>query len=349
MADTLASESAWTIEPSAFPASGTAREKLAFLVRYAVLAPSGHNTQPWRFVLSDTHVDIVADMSRALKMVDPHDRELTISCAAAAETLLAALRAFGLSGELMPLPQKDAPSLIARVSLAPAPAGSRVDRQMLDAISTRRTVRRPYAETPVPEAVQALMRDAASPFGVELHLIEDTAQKDLIAGLVVSADHMQFADPAFRRELASWMHPLTSRSGDGLAGPGFGFPDWATRAAAALFRTFDLGAAVARMDKPNVLAAPLLGVFTTAGDTRAEWVGTGRALAAVLHTLTMRGMVNAFLNQPIEVDALRPKLAGLVAPGRTPQLLSRFGYLKEGVAMPPHAARRPLDEVLIAA
>jgi hypothetical protein len=38
-----------------------------------------------------------------------------------------------------------------------------------------------------------------------------------------------------------------------------------------------------------------------------------------------------------------------VAPERTPQLLSRFGYLKEGVTMPPHAARRPLDEVLIAA
>jgi len=69
----------------------------------------------------------------------------------------------------------------------------------------------------------------------------------------------------------------------------------------------------------------------------------------VLHTLTMHGLVNAFLYQPIEVTTIRPKLAELASPGRTPQLLSRFGYLKEGVAMPPHAARRPLDEVLIAA
>ena len=79
------------------------------------------------------------------------------------------------------------------------------------------------------------------------------------------------------------MHPLTSPAGDGLAGPGFGFPDWATRVAAALMRTFDLGSAVARMDKPNVLGAPLLGVFSTRGDTRGEWIATGRALAAVLH------------------------------------------------------------------
>ena len=65
--------------------------------------------------------------------------------------------------------------------------------------------------------------------------------------------------------------------------------------------------------------------------------------------LTLHGLVNAFLNQPVEVTGIRPQLAQLAAPRRTPQLLSRFGYLKEGIAMPPHAARRPLDEVLIAA
>ena len=103
------------------------------------------------------------------------------------------------------------------------------------------------------------------------------------------------------------------------------------------------------MDRPAAMSAPLIGAFSTFGDTRAEWVATGRALAAVLHVLTMNGLVNAFLNQPIEVGSTRPLLAKLVAPERTPQLLSRFGYLKEGVTMPPHAARRPLDEVLIAA
>jgi hypothetical protein len=349
MTTPLASEMAWTINPAAFPSAGTQREKLAFLVRYAVLAPSGHNTQPWRFVLSDTHVDVVADKSRALKMVDPHERELTMSCAAAAETLYAALRAFGLEGTLTPSPQPNAPEVIARVTLSAGPSRGSIDHKMLDAIATRRTVRRPYAETPVPAGLQALMIDVVRPFGVELHLLAETEDKDALAKMVVEADYIQFADPAFRRELASWMHPLTSPSGDGLAGPGFGFPDWATRAAAALFRVFDLGTAVAHMDRPNVLDAPLLGVFSTPGDTRADWVATGRALAAALHALTMHGLVNAFLNQPIEVDAIRPKLADLATPGRTPQLLSRFGYLKAGVAIPPHAARRPLDEVLIAA
>jgi hypothetical protein len=349
MPDTLASEQAWNIEPSDFPTSGSAREVLAFLVRYAILAPSGHNTQPWRFVLSDSHVDIVADRSRALHMVDPHDRELTMSCAAAAETMFAALRAFGLSGELIPVPVPQAPDVVARVMLGEVPASGAVDYEMLDAISSRRTVRRPYADMPVPPGVQELMRATAAPFGVELRLYENAATRDALAELVADADHIQFADSGFRGELASWMHPLTSPAGDGLSGPGFGFPDWATRVAATLFRHFDLGSAVARMDKPSVLGAPLLGVFSTPGDTRLEWVAAGRALASVLHVMTMHGLVNAFLNQPIEVASIRPLLAELTAPGRTPQLLSRFGYLKEGIALPPHTARRPLDEVLIAA
>src|SRR5262249_22745106 len=100
MSDMLPSETAWNIEPSDIPTAGSARDVLAFLVRYAILAPSGHNTQPWQFVVGQSHVDIVADRSRALHMVDPLDREMTMSCAAAAETMFTALRAFGLQGEL---------------------------------------------------------------------------------------------------------------------------------------------------------------------------------------------------------------------------------------------------------
>ena len=136
MAETLPSELAWSIDPDAISRhTDPPREQLAFLVRYAVLAPSGHNTQPWRFVLSDTHVDVVADTSRALHMVDPHDREMTMSCAAAAETLLAALRAFGLTGTLMPQPLPPVPDIIARVTLLPEPASGGIDREMLDAIA----------------------------------------------------------------------------------------------------------------------------------------------------------------------------------------------------------------------
>lgn len=39
--------SAWTIDPADFPHARSDGEKLAFFVRYAILAPSGHTDHLW--------------------------------------------------------------------------------------------------------------------------------------------------------------------------------------------------------------------------------------------------------------------------------------------------------------
>jgi len=321
-------DDAWTIDPIAFPGSGTAREKLAFLVRYARLAPSGHDTEPWHFVVADNHVDIVADLSRALRVVDPHYRELTLSCASAAETLLEAVRAYGYEGVLTPLPEPDALTVIARVALGAKPRRTMLDRDMLTAILKRRTVPRRYAQTQVPTALQTLMQETAQPYGVGLHLVSEISTKDKIARLVVEADQIQFADPGFRAEFASF----------GSVSCGF------SRMGAALFRLFDLGGS---MERQAAMHAPLFGVFTTKRDSHEDWVASGRAFAAVLHGVTMHGLVNAVLNQPIEVEATRRALGGVLGSSETPQLLSRFGYAKESVTL-PRTDHRPLNEMLIA-
>ena len=46
----------------------------------ATLAPSVHNTQPWRFVISRGVLEIRADWTRKLRILDPSGRQLLISC-----------------------------------------------------------------------------------------------------------------------------------------------------------------------------------------------------------------------------------------------------------------------------
>jgi nitroreductase len=78
-----------------FPAQGTPTEQWSFLLNYALLAPSEYNTQPWLFRLQDDSVEMYADYTRGLPVVDPHNRELLISCGAACYNLRLAARHFG--------------------------------------------------------------------------------------------------------------------------------------------------------------------------------------------------------------------------------------------------------------
>ena len=65
-----------------FPHFGRSRDQLRFCLRYAVMAPSIHNTQPWRFRLGEDDVELWADAERAVPVVDPLGRERVVSCAA---------------------------------------------------------------------------------------------------------------------------------------------------------------------------------------------------------------------------------------------------------------------------
>jgi hypothetical protein len=98
----------WHISEAEFPRQGSLSEQLHHLLNYAVVAPSGHNTQPWLFRLTSDGVELFADRTRALPIVDPEDRELTISCGAALCQLRLTIRHFGFTDvvELLPMRAK---------------------------------------------------------------------------------------------------------------------------------------------------------------------------------------------------------------------------------------------------
>src|SRR5688572_13583665 len=91
-------------DAGSFPRGGAEEQIWEFLLRYAVRAPSGHNTQPWRFRITDGRVHLYADSSRSLPVVDPEGRELVMSCGAALAHLTVALRHFGYAGDVSPFP-----------------------------------------------------------------------------------------------------------------------------------------------------------------------------------------------------------------------------------------------------
>ena len=58
-------------------------EVVAKAIRLACRAPSLHNSQPWRWIVGETVVDLFVDHERVVRSADRSAREALISCGAA--------------------------------------------------------------------------------------------------------------------------------------------------------------------------------------------------------------------------------------------------------------------------
>lgn len=336
----------WNIEEIEFPQTSTPNEQLKFLLNYALLAPSGHNTQPWKFKVQDEAIALYADRTRALPVVDPQDRELIISCGTALFNLRIALRHFGYTGKILTFPEPSNPDLLAWIQLGKPQQASADEQMLFEAIPKRRTNRRDYEDWDVPKSMLAWLQVDAASEGAWLQVVKGDITRQAIAELVVRGDRLQMANPNFRRELAAWIHPSSSPSHDGIPGYAYGvnqYLDFATPIFALAMRAFDLGDAVAHHSRQLVMQSPVILVLGTEKDTSRDWLAAGQALERLLLRSQAVGLAASFLNQPIEIPSLRSQLGKLLHASGFPQILLRLGF---GSEVKP-TARRGVDEVLL--
>ena len=331
----------WSIDESAFHGLRTATDQMEFLVRYALLAPSGHNTQPWIFTISDEEIAVHPDYSRRLPHVDPQDRELLMSLGAAITNLRVAAAHYGYETHVRyPAPANEADP-VAIVSLR---QGGRIDgalRVLFPSITRRRTNRQPFADEPLtPEALEKIC-DLADEYDDHIQLLLPR-DKEVVARLVTEGDHLQMSDRDWRSELAEWVRVSREDAVDGMPADLFGFPDVLAPAAASIIRRLDLGGMSGRRDEVLVRRTPLLVVITSLDGPRAL-VQAGEVLERLLLTITSVGLQYSFLNQPIEVSQLRHTFGKVIRSGYPPQLLIRIGA---AAAVDRPAPRRPLEEVV---
>src|SRR5438105_2069360 len=86
---------AWSININDYNAQKTESEKLKFLLKFGVLAPSSHNTQPWSFSIEDNSILVYMEVGRRLPIADSNDRQLFLSIGCAIENIVIAADYFG--------------------------------------------------------------------------------------------------------------------------------------------------------------------------------------------------------------------------------------------------------------
>jgi len=312
------------------------------LALMATRAPSIHNTQPWRLVVVGDAIEVRADRSRQLAVIDPVGRQLLMSCGALVHHLVVAARALGMKERVELVPDAADPDLVARVSLDPLPReAERVDVARAEAILRRSTNRRRFSDAHVTApAVQAL-RAAVEEQGAVLAPVRE---QDRIAldCLVEHAEQELLAEDAYRHELAAWLFD-PRRDGerdDGIpmdavdGGPG--------RAEELPGRRFLPGDS-----SEHLLVAPehpTVVVLSTEGDAQADWVRCGMALSAVLLEGEQHGLVAQPIGQATDLAPERARLRHELGLVGVPQLVLRVGRAVEAVGL--QTPRRPVERGL---
>jgi nitroreductase len=305
----------------------------------AGLAPSVHNTQPWTFVLGSHRVEVRADRSRQLTVLDPLGRELAQSVGAALFNLRVALSARGWAAAVERFPRPDDPDLLAVVHAASGAPD--VHLAGYDAaIPIRRTNRRPLTGDPVPDDVLHELAGHAAAEDILLVPVLREDHRRLVARLTQQADEVQNADRAYRAEIRRW----TTRP----VAEGDGVPVYAVPRVDGLLpvdmpqRDFDTRGEGRLPADTDDSAERTLVLLATRTDQPTDWLRCGEALQHVLLELTRRGWVASPLTQAVEVSLTRTQLRAALTWDAHPQMLLRIGHAEDLVAAP----RRPRGDVV---
>jgi hypothetical protein len=273
-------------------------------------------------------------------VVDPDDHHVFVSLGCATENLVQAAWAHGLQAEANFDPKRDA----VQVTLTPTPA--RVST-WFQAIATRQSTRGDYDGRPLSSHELGLLERAGTASGVRLLLLTERPAMERVLDQVIQANTAQIADPAFVRELKSWIrfNPAEAvRTGDGLYSVASGSPSIPTWLGDLAFGWFFTPQGEKDKYVRQIRSSAGIAIFVGEIADKAHWVEVGRCFERFALQATALGIRNAMLNQPVEVSSARPQFAtALGLAGQRPDLVLRFG---RGPAMPP-SLRRPVSAVLV--
>ena len=310
------------------------------LVRHATLAPSSHNTQCWKFSVAEQSISIIPDLSRRCPAVDPDDHHLFVSLGCAAENLIQAALANGLMGEAA---LEVAAANVLRITLQPTQA---VASPLFDAMTRRQCTRAEFDGKPVSGEELRLLEKAGSGQGVSLLLITEKNVMENVLEFVVQGNTAQMNDPAFVAELKAWIRfgdAEAVRTGDGLFSRASGNPSVPRWLGSPLFPAFFRTSSENDKYAKHIRSSAGIAIFISELNDKAHWIEAGRCYERFALQATALGIRQAFLNQPVEVSALRPQFADFLGVGKhRPDLVVRFG---RGPEM-PRSLRRPVDAVL---
>lgn len=337
-----ASTDVWNVNESDFYKNVSSEDRLAFLVNYAVLAPSIYNSQPWKFNISEDGIYLYADESRWLSVADADKSEMYVSLGCALENMVIAAGHFGYNCTVSYFPgEKD---LVAAVSLKPGLQSADSSR-LFYAITSRDTCSLPYEQKVISGADLQALNESLSDGAVRILIAGDQDTKDRFRELVTRADAVQYSDASFKSELGHWIS-------QGVFGP----TGLDAKIAQLSVIFLDSGPGQAQKDSDLINSTQCIGFLITANNDSMSSILAGRDLERFWLTVASLGIGLQPMNQALEVPeteaALKTDLSWLM-PESTSTNSADMWHVQQAFVLgysncqASHSNRRPLAQAMM--
>jgi nitroreductase len=334
---------AWDIFADQFPERGTLEEQAVFLLQYAILAPSTHNAQGWRFSVKDGQVSFFYDAARHVPVADARGRLRAFGLGGAIECFYQAALFFGYA-PVYTYAGGSGEQPICTMTLGARTEKPRLNDHPIHFIRMRRTNRWPFLSTPLPESYRTYLQKECQS-GVQTFLVESVARRYCLAEAMTRARVALFSSNEFRKELSLYKRTNLTRSGTGIPGFTMRFSLFKSLAAPFVIRRVNM---VKKMQQGDVALlqqeTPAFVVCCTTDDNERSWIDVGRMNVRHMLTAARAGLATAMMTIPQE-EPLRSLVRRAIDINAAlhPQLLFRVGY---STILPPHSPRLPLADVL---
>ncbi len=315
-------------------------ESLIKIIKFAAKAPSGHNTQPWKFKTGDDSISILPDFTRALPVVDADNHALYISLGCALENLVIAANELNYKTVTEFALDESAPRIV--VKLYPAP--ERDKSGLCEYIGKRQVTRNKYKPEKVPESLLNELFSEAEGVHVRLFLSEE--EIDSLAPYIIEGNSLQFGNKAFVSELLSWLRfseKEVMTKGDGIWSASMGLPGTGRIIGSFVMKNFVTAASEEKRLRKLIGATAGFALFMVEKNDPVHWIRLGQSFQRFGLISTKNNISHAHLNMPCEELQVREKLIRDFNLGTlTPLLLIRFGYSEPM----PYSFRRNLSGML---
>lgn len=310
------------------------------LIDIARLAPSVHNSQPWRISAQGDTIHIAIDKQHALRAGDPTGRQTYSSLGIIAEALTAVAESKGFVLREAALKENAA---VVKLGLA-SPINGATDDSNVAALRSRCTDRSIYTPIAISEDTVKVIESSSHFPGVSIRVVTDRTLIEQVAALTSQGIGLALSNPEFRQELSTYLALPWSGKHRGISTESLRIP----RLLSYMEPTFmKLGLGIKKelvVERKRWESASGLVCITTKGDLYEDWFTAGRAYLRTSLCIEKLGLHQATSAATVEASNFHEDIEEALHTSERLQSVTRIG---KSSAKKVYSSRLPVEALLV--